>query len=69
MASPKTYRLVVDWPECTGRALCAELLPEAIGVDEWGFPLIHTGLDARLVGAAKEAASACPRRALRLVRG
>ena len=33
-------RIVVDWTACDGRGLCAELLPELVSRDEWGFPLI-----------------------------
>jgi ferredoxin len=33
-------RIMVDWTSCDGRGLCAELLPELVDRDEWGFPLI-----------------------------
>ncbi|MDQ1484657.1 MAG: ferredoxin, partial [Actinomycetota bacterium] len=32
--------VTVDWTACDGRGLCAELLPERITLDEWGFPII-----------------------------
>ena len=32
--------LRVDWPQCDARGLCAEVLPELIHVDEWGYPVI-----------------------------
>ena len=25
---------------CTGRAVCAELLPELIAMDPWGYPIV-----------------------------
>ncbi len=61
-------RLRVDWPACKGHALCSELVPERITLDEWGYPLID---DRPLRGAAldhaKKAVAACPTLALRLV--
>ncbi len=62
------FRLRVDWPACKARGLCAELLPEAIELDEWGYPLLAAALPADVIGAAKAAVDACPTLALRLVR-
>jgi ferredoxin len=31
--------VAVDWVACDGRGLCAELLPERITQDEWGYPV------------------------------
>jgi ferredoxin len=60
-------RLVVDRIRCDGRGLCAELLPERIVLDEWGYPLIdETPVDAAVVGYAHAAVSQCPRLALSL---
>jgi ferredoxin len=60
-------RVVVDWTACDGRGLCAELLPELISRDEWGFPLIpDTTVTASLHNHAERAIAACPRLALRL---
>ena len=33
-------RLVVDPVRCTAARLCAELLPEAVSLDEWGYPVV-----------------------------
>ena len=60
-------RLRVDWPACRARGLCAELLPEVITLDEWGYPVVEAGLDDRLVPLVREAVRACPHLALRLV--
>lgn len=58
-------RLRVDRILCTGHRVCAELLPEAITLDEWGYPLLAPGeLPRELVRAARRAAAACPTRAL-----
>jgi ferredoxin len=60
-------RLTVDPIACTGHGLCAELLPEGIALDEWGYPLVAAGeLPPGLVRAAKKVSAACPTRALRL---
>ena len=59
--------LAVDPIRCTGHGLCAELLPEGIALDEWGYPLLARGeLPPDLVRTARRAAAACPTRALRL---
>lgn len=62
-------RLTVDRIACTGYGVCAELLPEAIALDEWGYPLLATGdLPPGLLRRARATAAACPARALRLTR-
>jgi ferredoxin len=62
-------RLVLDPVACDGRGLCAELLPEVVELDDWGFPIVpDVALDARLEDDAEEAVRLCPRLALRLVR-
>jgi len=54
---------------CTGHGVCAELLPELIAVDEWGYPLIDPRPVPRaLEREARRAVSACPALALRLTR-
>lgn len=57
----------VDWPECKARGLCAELLPEAIELDQWGYPIIAPMLPPGLVAAAKAAVDSCPTLALRML--
>lgn len=60
-------KLEVDWTRCDGHGLCARLLPERIGVDEWGFPVVaDSDIDAALVRHARRTVSACPQLALRL---
>ena len=62
------YRLRLDPVACDGRGLCAELLPELISLDDWGFPVIADGpVSERLLPHAKRAAAACPLLALRLM--
>ena len=62
-----TWTMRVDWPSCAAPGLCAELLPERIHLDEWGFPVVEGTVTPDLLGLAKAAATACPHRALRLV--
>ncbi len=60
--------LRVDWPDCRARGLCAELLPERIALDEWGYPVVLGPVSEQQLALAREAVTACPRRALHLVR-
>ena len=65
-------RVHVDWTRCDGHGACAELLPELLTTDEWGFPLATGGeRDPQVSGAleqhARRAVKACPLQALRLV--
>jgi ferredoxin len=63
-------RLRVNPIACDGRGLCAEILPELIRVDDWGFPIVAEGrVPARLRTAAAEAVRICPKLALRLDHG
>jgi ferredoxin len=62
--------LKVDWPACKAHGVCAELLPELVSLDEWGYPLIEDGpVPGTLLGHAQRAVSACPTLALALVEG
>ncbi|MCH0562324.1 ferredoxin [Streptomyces sp. MUM 136J] len=62
---PRTLR--VDRIACTGRGLCAELLPELIALDEWGYPVVaDPAVPGRLRAHARRAVAACPRLALHL---
>jgi ferredoxin len=61
-------RLAVDPIACTGHGVCAELLPEGVALDEWGYPLVAAGeLPPALLRSARRAAAACPVRALLLL--
>ncbi len=63
------FELVVDPIACDGHGVCAELLPEVIGLDPWGFPIVAPGeVPADLVDLARRAAKDCPRLALALRR-
>jgi ferredoxin len=58
-------KLRVNPITCEGHGVCAELLPELISLDPWGYPLIAPGEVPRaLADAAKRAAAGCPTLAL-----
>ncbi|TIC88313.1 ferredoxin [Nocardioides sp. GY 10113] len=64
-------RLEVDWTRCDGHGLCAQLLPEAIWLDEHGFPVLREremGEGFAELRDARRAVAACPVLALRLER-
>jgi ferredoxin len=63
-------RLRVDPITCDGHGLCAELLPERVELDEWGYPIVDEAVVPRsLEPHARRAVAACPVLALRLERG
>jgi len=54
---------------CEAHGMCAELLPERITLDEWGYPLIDgSPLEGEQVEHAVRAAQACPTFALLIER-
>lgn len=61
-------RLRVDPVQCDAFGYCAEIVPELIALDDWGFPLMSSRQidDKSLLQLAKDAMAACPRRALLL---
>ena len=61
--------LQVDRIRCDGHGLCAELLPELISLDDWGYPIIKSAtVPPNLAEHARRAVDACPVFALRLAR-
>lgn len=69
--------LAIDWTACRGRGLCADLLPELLAEDPWGYPLPRQGqaggpggaltaVPDGLVEPARRAVRLCPRLALQL---
>ncbi|MGZ4396405.1 MAG: ferredoxin [Gaiellaceae bacterium] len=52
---------------CEAHGLCAELLPERITLDEWGYPIVDpTPVTGEVERHARRAAAACPTLALLL---
>lgn len=63
------YALVINPIACDGSGVCAELLPEHIRLDSWGYPIIEGGeIAPHLLDHAERAVRSCPRLALTLVR-
>ena len=59
--------LAVDWSACKGHGLCAELLPDHITLDDWGYPILPASpIPAAAVKRAKRAVADCPALALKL---
>jgi ferredoxin len=64
-----SYRLRLNPISCEAHGMCAELLPERITLDEWGYPLIEDErVPHSLLVHARRAAQACPTFALLLER-
>lgn len=62
-------RIRIDPIACDAHGLCAELLPEWITLDDWGYPIVTPGeLPRDLLADARRAADACPTRAILLER-
>jgi ferredoxin len=60
-------RLEIDWTRCDRHGLCAELLPQRITTDEWGFPFVPPDdVSTDDLPAARRAVRSCPAIALRL---
>jgi ferredoxin len=60
-----SHRLRVNPIACEAHGMCAELLPERITLDEWGYPVIDgEPLPPSLLDHARRAAQACPTFAL-----
>jgi ferredoxin len=62
-------RLRVNPIACEAHGMCAELLPERIRLDEWGYPILdERPLSPDLIEHARRAAQACPTFALLIQR-
>lgn len=64
-----SMRIRVNPIDCVAHGICAEVFPEWIQLDEWGYPLIDgQPVPRHLHGHAKRAAAQCPTLALVLDR-
>ncbi|HEY5197390.1 MAG TPA: ferredoxin [Solirubrobacteraceae bacterium] len=60
-------RIRVNPITCEAHGLCAEMLPERVTLDEWGYPIIDgRPVPRELEGLARRAADSCPTLALLL---
>jgi ferredoxin len=67
MGLPVTVTLRVNPIACVGHGMCAELLPELIQLDRWGYPIVSSLTVPRpLADHARRAVQACPALALLL---
>ncbi len=54
---------------CEAHGLCAELFPERISLDDWGYPIVDAEpITPELEEHARRAVDACPTLALALLR-
>jgi ferredoxin len=61
-------RLRLDPIRCDAHGVCAELFPEGIRLDDWGYPMLRSGpIPEDLLEHARRAVFACPALALKLV--
>jgi ferredoxin len=69
MSEPRP-RLRVNPILCDGVGYCAEIVPELIWLDDWGYPVVapDTVDDPSLLRLAARAVTECPRVALLLTR-
>jgi ferredoxin len=59
--------LGIDRIKCDGHGVCADLVPEIIELDDWGYPIIHAGaISASVMPHARRAVAGCPTLALHL---
>jgi ferredoxin len=59
--------LAVDPIACTGEGVCADLFPEWISLDDWGYPMINPeAIPPGQLKHARWAADNCPALALKL---
>lgn len=59
--------LRIDPISCDGRGVCAELLPELVRLDDWGYPITDEArVPPDLLDAVRLAAELCPKLALHL---
>ncbi len=66
------FVLLVNPILCDGFGHCAELAPDLVHVDEWGYPVIVTEpvplANLAALESARYAVRGCPRQALRIER-
>jgi len=62
---PLSTTLRVNPIACVGHGMCAELLPEIIQLDRWGYPILSSpAVPGLLAEHAQRAVQACPTLAL-----
>ncbi len=71
MSEGTQRRLRVNPTLCDGVGYCAEIVPELITLDDWGFPVVDSRPidDEALLHHAQRAVTTCPRLALLIEEG
>ena len=65
----RELQISIDRIRCDGHGLCAEILPELIRLDDWGYPIVAPGpLPDHLKPLAERAVADCPVLAIALRR-
>ena len=65
--TPTRATLRINAIACEAHGMCAELLPELIRLDDWGYPILDVSeVPPDLLGLARRAVDACPTLALLL---
>ncbi|MCW3068525.1 MAG: ferredoxin [Solirubrobacterales bacterium] len=60
-----SHRVSVNPITCEAHGMCAEMLPERVTLDEWGYPIVdETPVSGAVLAHAMRAARACPTFAL-----
>ena len=61
------FALRLDPIACDGHGICADLLPERITLDDWGYPIIDDNpVSGELLKHARRTVTNCPTLALHL---
>ncbi|MGH8996190.1 MAG: ferredoxin [Acidimicrobiales bacterium] len=64
----RTVVMVVDPTTCDGHGVCAEIFPERVSLDRWGYPIVdNSDIPPDLRDHALRAVNSCPRLALHLM--
>jgi ferredoxin len=68
MSEQLHHKLRVNPILCDGYGYCAEIVPERIALDDWGFPIVSGKSieDEDVLNHARRAVGTCPRLALLL---
>lgn len=70
MSTTRHATLRINPIACEAHGMCAELLPELIRLDDWGYPILdESEVPPDLLGLAWRAVDACPTLALLIDEG
>lgn len=65
VSAARPTRLLVNPVACEAVGLCAQLAPDVVDLDRWGYPIVQPApVSDDEESAARRAVRGCPRRAL-----